>query len=175
VWYKISDSNIIYHYITTRKDASMLQEILVDDTDHEVTSLTDETVAEREFAIDGTAYVIHLSDENYAEMCAELADYIKAARTVGGKRGPGRKATAVSAPAASDKPVSMDREQSKAIRDWARRNGYPMSERGRIPVEVTRAYNAKSGGDVSALKNLIDAKAGITAPVFSSEPQPANV
>lgn len=34
----------------------------------------------------------------------------------------------------------MNREQNRAVREWAIQNGYKISERGRIPVEVTEAY-----------------------------------
>jgi hypothetical protein len=34
----------------------------------------------------------------------------------------------------------MDREQASAIRDWARRNGHQVSDRGRIPASVVSAY-----------------------------------
>ncbi len=34
----------------------------------------------------------------------------------------------------------VDREQSKAIREWARGQGLEVSDRGRIPTSVTEAY-----------------------------------
>jgi hypothetical protein len=34
----------------------------------------------------------------------------------------------------------MDREQAGAIRDWARKNGHAVSDRGRIPASVVEAY-----------------------------------
>ncbi len=36
----------------------------------------------------------------------------------------------------------MDREQAGAIRDWARKNGHAVSDRGRIPASVVEAYEA---------------------------------
>ncbi|EUA49714.1 protein lsr2 [Mycobacteroides abscessus subsp. bolletii 1513] len=38
--------------------------------------------------------------------------------------------------------ASIDREQSAAIREWARKNGHNVSSRGRIPAEVVDAFNA---------------------------------
>ena len=38
--------------------------------------------------------------------------------------------------------AAIDREQSAAIRDWARRNGHNVSTRGRIPAEVIDAFHA---------------------------------
>jgi hypothetical protein len=37
--------------------------------------------------------------------------------------------------------VPVDREQSAAIREWARRNGHKVSARGRISADVIEAYN----------------------------------
>ncbi|WP_280377176.1 Lsr2 family DNA-binding protein, partial [Nocardia wallacei] len=39
---------------------------------------------------------------------------------------------------------TTDREQTAAIRDWARRNGYNVSSRGRIQADVVAAYNKAS-------------------------------
>lgn len=35
----------------------------------------------------------------------------------------------------------MDREQNRAIRNWARGQGMTVNDRGRIPREVTEAYH----------------------------------
>jgi len=50
-------------------------------------------------------------------------------------RGVARLAGARQAPA-------IDREQSAAIREWARRNGHNVSTRGRIPADVIDAFHA---------------------------------
>ena len=60
---------------------------------------------------------------------------VEAGRRVGGRRrgraaGPGRGRAAI------------DREQSAAIREWARRNGHSVSTRGRIPADVIDAFHA---------------------------------
>ena len=38
--------------------------------------------------------------------------------------------------------AAIDREQSAAIREWARRNGHNVSTRGRIPADVIDAFHA---------------------------------
>jgi hypothetical protein len=100
----------------------------------------DETV---EFSLDGIAYVIDLSEENAAELRDALAKYVEHARRVGGRRRapqrPGRATRAAATPA----PVP-DREQNAAIRVWARKNGYQISDRGRIPVNVVSAYHERN-------------------------------
>ena len=40
---------------------------------------------------------------------------------------------------------SADREQSQAIREWARKRGLKVSDRGRIPGEVLDAYHTENG------------------------------
>ncbi|OXR40498.1 Nucleoid-associated protein Lsr2 [Nocardia cerradoensis] len=39
---------------------------------------------------------------------------------------------------------SVDREQTAAIRDWARRTGYTVANRGRIQASIVDAYNKAS-------------------------------
>ena len=120
---------------------------LVDDLDE---SEADETV---EFGIDGSSFEIDLSDANAAKLRDSLADYIgHARRTAGRRRSGGRGATAAPAAAApaarkGGGRASVDREQNQAIREWARKNTkYNVSERGRIPSEVSQAYHQAHGG-----------------------------
>jgi hypothetical protein len=43
-------------------------------------------------------------------------------------------------------PVSTgraSRDQNQAIREWASKNGYEVSERGRIPSSIVEAYHSK--------------------------------
>jgi nucleoid-associated protein Lsr2 len=40
------------------------------------------------------------------------------------------------------KPVRSGREETHAIREWARQNGHKVSERGRIPKSILEAYQA---------------------------------
>ncbi|MFC5065647.1 histone-like nucleoid-structuring protein Lsr2 [Actinomycetospora atypica] len=113
---------------------------LVDDLDE---SEADETV---EFGIDGSSFEIDLSDANAAKLRDSLADYIgHARRSAGRRRSTGRGAAAAPAAAPARKGggrASVDREQNQAIREWARKNTeYNVSERGRIPTEVSEAYH----------------------------------
>jgi hypothetical protein len=36
------------------------------------------------------------------------------------------------------------------VRAWARKNGYEVADRGRLPVEITEAYTAEMGGSAAA-------------------------
>lgn len=105
---------------------------LIDDVDGEAPA--DETV---EFGIDGASYEIDLSADNAAKLRSELETWVESARKVSGRR----RARAANPPSGTKSRVSVDREQSAAIRDWARRNGHKVSARGRISAEITEAYN----------------------------------
>jgi hypothetical protein len=104
---------------------------LVDDFDGE--GPADETV---EFAIDGVTYEIDLSSKNAKKLRDDFKAWSEAGRRVGGRRR-GRP----SAPSRGGR-ATIDREQSAAIREWARRNGHKVSTRGRIPADVIEAFHA---------------------------------
>ncbi|MEH0845361.1 Lsr2 family protein [Micromonospora sp. CPCC 205711] len=105
--------------------------VLTDDLDG---GKADRTV---EFSLDGAAYTIDLSDENVGVLRKALDPYINAGRRMGrGAVETARPARRPGRPAVS----GMDREQNRAIREWATKNGYEISERGRIPVSVVEAW-----------------------------------
>ncbi|WP_406639224.1 Lsr2 family protein [Amycolatopsis sp. WGS_07] len=109
---------------------------LVDDIDG---SDADETVP---FGLDGVKYEIDLSADNAAELRDALAQYVEHARRTGGRKSAARNASAVRTVAAVSKPrAAVDREQTRAIRAWARKNGFEVADRGRIPSDVLDAYN----------------------------------
>lgn len=123
--------------------------VMVDD----LTGERGEDVASRQFAIDGVTYEIDLSNENHAKMTSELADYIRVAR---------KTTSAARAPKASSRtPAKTDREQTAAIRAWARSHGYPISDRGRIPVDVMGAYNTGGDDGVRQLQSLPGASVSV--------------
>lgn len=105
---------------------------LVDDLDG---SEAGETV---EFGLDGAVYEIDLSGDNAERLRDALSEYVEHARRQAGGRK--RVARAGRAP----RTASADREQNQAIREWARKQGMNVSDRGRIPKEVTDAYNAQA-------------------------------
>lgn len=101
---------------------------LVDDLDGTVLEVGEgETVR---FGIDGRGYEIDLSPANAEQLHEALAPFIAA----------GRKATGGQAPISRSKTVKRDVD---AIREWARANGHEIADRGRIPLDVERAYNAR--------------------------------
>jgi hypothetical protein len=111
---------------------------LVDDLDGAV---ADETV---EFGVDGKSYEIDLSTANAKKLRDALAEFVASARRAGGRRrGGGSGGGASAAPATARRP-SIDREQNQAIREWARKRGMKVSDRGRIPAEVLEAYHKEN-------------------------------
>ena len=102
---------------------------LVDDLDLE--SIAAETV---EFALDGVTYEIDLSEANAEALRESLSTWIASARRSGGrKKTTGRAATGA-------RTGASHREETAAIRAWARDHGFAVSARGRIPTEVLEAY-----------------------------------
>jgi len=118
--------------------ATMTTVTLVDDLDGS------EASGSVSFALDGASYEIDLSEDNAEKLRDALAgDVASARRGDGGRRGPGRpKAAAKPAKAPRGARTAPDREQTAAIREWARSNGYEVSERGRLSATVLSAFEA---------------------------------
>jgi hypothetical protein len=107
---------------------------LVDDLDG---GQAEETVT---FGLDGKIYEIDLSGGNAQKLRDALAAYVGAAR----RPGSSRRGRAGSTPASSGSRPVVDREQNQAVRDWARKRGMKVSDRGRIPSEVLEAYHQEN-------------------------------
>ncbi len=114
----------------------MAQKVHVSMVDDLTGDVADQTVP---FSLDGVSYEIDLSDENASELRDVLAQYVSAARRVGG-----RKIRLAAGQPAGAAPSTSDREESQAIRKWAVANGYAVSDRGRISSEVREAYHRDS-------------------------------
>lgn len=109
---------------------------LIDDLDGTEASET------LEFGLDGVTYQIDLSSGNAGKLRDGLAEFVASARRSGGrKRGVGRPASVGGAKA---RPAAADREQNQAIREWARKQGMKVSDRGRIPAEVLDSYHQQA-------------------------------
>lgn len=112
--------------------AKQIVTLLTDDIDG---SKADRTV---EFSIDGVSYTIDLSDKNAGKLRKALDPYLAAASRIG------RSSTARIAPrGAAPAPSRANRDQNQAIREWANKNGYEVSERGRIPTSIVEAFHSK--------------------------------
>lgn len=91
-----------------------------------------------EFAVRGVNYRIDLSTTNVPKFDKALEPYVEAAT----KQDAVRRAAATSNGRARRRAPASSREQLAAIREWARGNGFEVSERGRIKAEIVEAYNA---------------------------------
>src|SRR5215213_2239381 len=97
--------------------------LLVDDIDG---GSADETVS---FSLDGVSYEIDLSTKNAKTFRDALAQYVGQARRVGGRSARGTR-----------RGGGGDNRTAE-IREWARKNGHKVNERGRIPAAVVEAYD----------------------------------
>jgi hypothetical protein len=116
--------------------------VLVDDLDG---SRASSTVS---FGLDGRGYEIDLSEENSAQLRGVLADFVAVARQNGGPRLP---VAPAKPPPAARPPVAPPKRRPPAprppttvVRQWARENGHPVADHGRIPAQVMRAYEQRS-------------------------------
>jgi hypothetical protein len=110
--------------------AKRIEEIFIDDIDGS------EAEGTTKFALDGTNYEIDLSGANRDKLEKALAPFVSKARPVRTERqGRSRRGAGVSSRA-------MSREQSANIRQWAKEQGLPVSERGRIASTVVEKYEA---------------------------------
>ena len=108
---------------------------LVDDLDGSVLEIGEgETVL---FSLDGVAYEIDLTEGNAAALRDALAPYVAAGRSVGSSRGG---SAGGSSPARKRRRTGQ--QDYSAVREWAKKNGHQVSERGRVPASVLEAYEA---------------------------------
>jgi len=87
------------------------------------------------FALDGRDLEIDLSDQNAARLRKVFLPYISAGRRSGARsvaRGDGAPASA----------PGQRRSELARVREWAREQGYDVSDRGRVSTDVLDAYQA---------------------------------
>ena len=111
--------------------AKKVQTMLVCDL-HQEEVEGEETVL---FSLEGAAYEIDLCADHAAELHDAFAPFVGASRRA--DRAPAasrRSAGRTSTPSATGRDVP-------AIREWARKNGHAVSERGRMSATVLAAYD----------------------------------
>ena len=110
--------------------AQKVQVLLVDDIDG---GTADETVT---FGLDGVTYEIDLTSDNAAKLRDSLSEWVGHARKVSGRTSSGR-----SAARSTSSSRAARSNEAQEIREWAKANGYQVSERGRISAEIKKAYD----------------------------------
>lgn len=108
--------------------AQRVQVLLVDDVDGGDAA---ETVS---FALDGVSYEIDLSERNASKLRDALASWTGHARRSGGRRLSRRRTDGKSS-----------REDLPAVREWGRKNGFTVSDRGRVPADLQAAFDKANG------------------------------
>jgi hypothetical protein len=103
----------------------------VDDVNGQVLDDAGRTV---KFGLDGVDYEIDLGSDNVAALERTFGFYIARARKT-------------SRPTLA-KPARRDPEQLAKIREWAKENGLPAPERGRIPQATEAAYHEHGGAPI---------------------------
>ena len=81
------------------------------------------------FSLDGTGYEIELSQANIERLTTAMQPFIDKARKTKGAKGP------------SSAKSGVDTAQ---VREWAREQGLPISDRGRVPAEILDAYREQN-------------------------------
>jgi Lsr2 len=109
--------------------AQQIQTLFIDDIDG---GAAEGTVR---FALDGTNYEIDLSSKHSDELHTALRKYVEHARKVGG--------TASRPGARGGRRTST--VDTGAVRAWARKNGYDIKDRGRVPADLVAKYQAATG------------------------------
>jgi hypothetical protein len=105
--------------------AQRVQYMLVDDLDGT------EAVETVSFSLDGVSYEIDLTAANAKKLRNDLAAWVGFARRSGGRKS-SRKAGASG---------GQRRGDLSAVREWARKNGHQVSDRGRISAGILADYD----------------------------------
>lgn len=84
-----------------------------------------------QFSLEGVSFEIDLSTENAEQLRSAVAPFLSAARRTSGRRTRGNTTTAATM------------RDLGAIREWARSNGYSISDRGRVSVEILEAFDSE--------------------------------
>lgn len=103
-----------------------VQVILIDDIDG---TDADRTV---QFSFDGTSYEIDLSNDNAAKLEKALAPFVEKATKVSSARAAGSRA----------KRTASGRSKAAEVRAWAKEQGIPVPDRGRVPNDILEQYEA---------------------------------
>lgn len=128
--------------VESAEDRDMAQKTVIQFVD-DLDGSTPDEVETVSFGLDGVTYEIDLGEDNAAGLRDTLAEFVGAARRVGGRV----RRVPVASPAGRAAVVAAgrSREQTQAIREWARKNGYEVSDRGRIPTAVIEAFETEAG------------------------------
>lgn len=109
--------------------AQRVQYMLVDDIDGS------EAVETISFSLDGVSYEIDVTAANAKKLRNDLASWVGHARRSGGRKSSRKAGTS----------AGQRRGDLSAVREWARKNGHQVSDRGRISADILAAYDKAHG------------------------------
>jgi hypothetical protein len=92
-----------------------------------------------EFSLRGVDYQIDLGSSNIAKLDKALKPFVDAAVKVRSTRG---RKPAKSVAGNVNGNGATSKEQLSAVRTWARKNGFDVSDRGRLRAEILEAFEA---------------------------------
>jgi hypothetical protein len=110
---------------------------LIDDLDG---GLADESLS---FGLDGVQFSIDLSAKNAADLRDVLAPFVAAATKLG--RIPAQQPARAGGRVRPVLTARAEREQNRAIREWAQSKGLEVSDRGRIRSDIVERFHAEAG------------------------------
>ncbi|HZZ47526.1 MAG TPA: Lsr2 family protein [Pseudonocardia sp.] len=113
--------------------ATRTQVIYEDDVTGE--RIADEDVQPILWSLDGRGYRSVLTPERVAKFREMLTEFADCAEVVPMAQLASQRRRSSSSPA---RPT----EQNRAIRDWARKQGLPVNDHGRLPAQLIDAFNA---------------------------------
>lgn len=123
----------------------MAQKVVVSLVDDLTGDEAEETV---QFGLDGKNYEMDLSEKNAEKLRDILGTYVAAGRHVSKSRGNGGMSAAkLRQTATAPKGIATGEQklQNQAIREWARKRGFQVSDRGRIPADIVANYHNENG------------------------------
>lgn len=116
--------------------AQRVQLVLTCDLDGDEDVPAVETVR---FAYNGSEYEFELCEAHLGEFHELMEGYASAARHPSGRR---RRRSAAAPTRRRGASSGGDEPSTGEIREWAKKNGYQVSDRGRIAADVRAAYDA---------------------------------
>ena len=109
--------------------AQKVQTIFIDDLDG---SQADGTVG---FGLDGTEYEIDLNAKHAQQLRDALARYVSAGRRTGGS---------AHRPSRSGRTAQPSGPNTTEVREWAKKQGIDVKDRGRVPAELVAKFKSAS-------------------------------
>ena len=98
------------------------------------TELTESDATEIHFSVNGTAYMLEVSEDNARKFHEALEPFISSATKENDR---GRRRSSYRNNVSSE----ATKARNRAIRKWANENGYHVASRGQIKKEIIEAYD----------------------------------